>query len=110
LRADLLRVLTILRISGSSSKAIILTTILLLRERDILLYIIIGLKNISFVGCCFLLPLIIMTRKMPKNLKQSQKTAKQLRKEIATWKKANTPGKIPSKKKDMINYIQRNNI
>ena len=43
-----------------------------------------------------------MTRKMPKNLKQSQKTAKQLRKEIATWKKANTPGKIPSKKKDMI--------
>ena len=51
-----------------------------------------------------------MTRKMPKNLKQSQKTAKQLRKEIATWKKANTPGKIPTKKKDMINYIQRNNI
>ena len=51
-----------------------------------------------------------MTRKMPKNLKQAQKTAMQLRKEIATWKKANTPGKIPSKKKDMINYIQRNNI
>ena len=51
-----------------------------------------------------------MTRKMPKNLKQSQKTAKQLRKEIATWKKANTPGKIPTKKKDMIKTIYNETI